>query len=55
MTKVWETWKNQAYFKGRVMRMKSEGVLFQYQTEIYREERERDRNRVEIEEMNSRI
>lgn len=37
------------------MRMKSEGVLFQYQTEIYREERERDRNRVEIEEMNSRI
>lgn len=55
MTKVWETWRKQAYFKGRVKKMKSEGVLFKYQTEIFIEERERDRNRVEVEEMNGRI
>lgn len=35
--------------------MDSKGVLFQCQTQIFREERERDRNRVEREEMNSRI
>lgn len=40
MAKVWQTLRNQAYFKDRVKRMKSEGALFPYQTDIQGRKRE---------------